>query len=238
MASGNGWRNNGPQRYRKRRPLPALILIVILGVAATIVWLRVMDTDAGSKSATNCDPPAPRPTTSAPANGKPAAPTPTLGQALENDSLDRTTPLPPGQALVRVLNAGTKRGGARIVTENLRQLGFTQVAEPENDPLYADTMTCRAQIRFGPQGTPAARTLSLIEPCAELIRDDRKDATVDLAIGKMFDDLRPNSQSETVIEQLSDWAAAHPKAKGGLQASGPQPKIDAKLLAESRKVTC
>lgn len=238
VASRNVWRNDGPQqRYRKRRPLPALILIIILGVAATIVWLRVMNTDSDVSGVAHCAPPAPRSTT-APPKGKPATPTPTLGQALETNSLDRTVPLPPGQALVRVLNAGSKRGGARIVTESLRELGFTQIAEPDNDPLYDDTMGCRAQIRFGPQGTAAARTLSLVEPCAELIRDDRKDATVDIAIGQQFDDLRPNKQSKEVLDQLTEWAAAHPKSKGGLQANGPQPKIDDNLLTAARKVNC
>ncbi len=234
MASGNVWRNNRPQRYRRRRPLPALILILILCVAATIVWLRVMNSVDDTQSATHCDPPGPRPTTTT----KPSAPPTTLGQALDNGSLDRTVPQPPGQVLVRVVNAGTKKGAARIVTESLRQLGFAKVAEPANDPLYDDTMTCRAQIRFGPQGTAAARTLSLIEPCAELIRDDRKDATVDMAIGERFDDLRPTSESRSVLEQLTDWAAAHPKAKGGLQADGPKPSISPDLLTAARDVHC
>jgi hypothetical protein len=237
VATGNVWRNYEPQRYRRRRPLPAVILIVILGVAATIVWLRVMDSDTTAADSTHCAPPAPRPTT-APPKGKPAPPSPTLGQALQDDSLDRTVPLPPNKALVRVLNAGSKRGGARIVTESLRELGFTQIAEPDNDPLYEDTMTCRAQIRFGPQGTAAARTLSLAEPCAELIRDDRKDATVDMAIGEEFDDLRPNGQSKKALELLEEWAEEHPSSGGGLQANGPQPKIDANLLSGARKVNC
>lgn len=214
-----------------------MILIIILGVVATIVWLRVMDSDTDVAKSTHCAPPAPRPSTTAP-KGKPAAPTPTLGQALQNDSLDRTVPLPPNKALVRVLNAGSKRGGARIVTESLRELGFTQIAEPDNDPLYDDTMTCRAQIRFGPQGTAAARTLSLAEPCAELIRDDRKDATVDIAIGQDFDNLRPNSQGKKAFEELENWAEEHPSPGGGLQANGPQPKLDANLLAGARKARC
>lgn len=243
MASGNVWRDKEPQRYRKRRPLPALILIMILFVAAGIVWLNVMDDASEPSAATHCPPPKPPSSTAAPAKGKaakPAKPTPTLGQALKYDSLDRTVPLPPSQALVQVLNAGGKRGGARIVTESLREYGFEKVAEPANDTLYTDDdkMQCRAQIRFGPQGTPAARTLSLIEPCAELIRDDRKDATVDLVIGKEFDDLRPNKEGQQVMQDLADWAKAHPKAKGGLQANGPQPKIDATLLSAARQVDC
>ncbi len=239
MASGNVSRNKEPQRYRKRRPLPALILILILFVAAGIVWLQVMDDSSEIASATHCPEPAP-PSATAPPKGKPATPTPTPGQALKNDALDRTNPVPPSQALVQVVNAGGKRGGARIVTESLREYGFTQVAEPSNDPLYVDDdkMRCRAQIRFGPQGTPAARTLSLLEPCAELIRDDRKDATVELAIGKDFDDLRPNADAKSVMKQLSDWAKDHPKAKGGLQADGPQPKLDGALLTGARSTSC
>ncbi|HEY7594323.1 MAG TPA: envelope integrity protein Cei [Actinophytocola sp.] len=240
VASGNVWRNKEPQPYRKRRPLPALILILILFVAAGIVWLNVMDDAAEPSTATHCPPPTSPSSTAPAAKGKPAAPPPTLGQALKNDSLDRTVPMPPSQALVRVLNAGGKRGGARIVTESLREYGFAKVAEPSNDTFYTDDnkMNCRAQIRFGPQGTPAARTLSLIEPCAELVRDDRKDATVDMVIGKEFDDLRPNEDGQQVMQQLADWAKAHPKVKGGLQANGPQPKIDGTLLSGARQVKC
>ncbi|MPZ86118.1 MAG: envelope integrity protein Cei [Actinophytocola sp.] len=239
MASGNVWRDNRPQRYRKRRPLPALILILILCVAATIVWLQVMDTDE-TTNAVYCDPPNVKASGTAKPSTPPTPSTPpaTLGQALEPDSLDRTVPSPPGQVLVKVVNASGSRGAARIVTENLRQLGFAKVAEPANDPLYSDSMTCRAQIRFGPQGTSAARTLSLIEPCAQLVRDDRKDATVDIAIGGDFDSLHPNAQSRSVLERLTAWAAEHPETKGGLQANGPQPDVDAKLLTAARNVHC
>jgi LytR cell envelope-related transcriptional attenuator len=234
VASGNVWPNDGPQRYRKRRPLPAFILILVLCVAATIVWLNVISKEAETANSTHCDPPGPRPTTQ---NAEPTPPT-TLGQSLATDALDRSVPSPPGQVLVRVVNASTKKGAARIVTENLRQLGFEQVAEPANDPLYGDTMTCRSQIRFGPQGTSAARTLSLLDPCAELIRDERKDPTIDLAIGGDFDSLRPNAQARTALEQLQQWAAEHPETRGGLQANGPQPDIAADLLAGARETRC
>jgi hypothetical protein len=234
VASGNVWPNNAPQRYRRRRPLPAFILILVLCVAAAIVWLNVITKEADTANATHCDPPGPRPTTEA---ATPPPPT-TLGQSLAYDSLDRTVPSPPSQVLVRVMNASTKKGAARVVTENLRELGFAQVAEPANDPLYGETMTCRSQIRFGQQGTSAARTLSLLDPCAELIRDERKDATVDVAIGGEFDSLRPNAQARTALEQLQQWAVEHPETRGGLQANGPQPDIDAALLTGARQARC
>ncbi|OLF16914.1 envelope integrity protein Cei [Actinophytocola xanthii] len=235
MASGNVWPSNGPQRYRKRRPLPAFILILVLGIAATMVWLNVMSTEReATANATHCDPPGPAPAQKT----TPSTPPTTLGKALDYTSLDRTVPAPPRQVLVRVVNASTTKGAARIVTESLRQLGFEQVAKPTNDPLYGNTMTCRSQIRFGPQGTAAARTLSLVEPCAQLVRDERKDATVDVAIGEDFDTLRPNSSARSALEKLEQWAEEHPETKGGLQANGPQPEIDGALLTGARDVRC
>lgn len=231
MAAGNVMRRGG-QRYRKRRPLPAFLLILVLGIAATIVWLRVMSADNEATGAVHCDKPATTPTVPA---GKPV---PTLGKALEPDALDRTEPALPASALVRVLNASGQRGQARLVTENLKALGFTQIAEPDTDALYGDSMPCRAQIRFGAQGKAAARTLSLVEPCAELVQDNRQDATVDIALGDKFDDLHPNRSAKTLLEQLNDFAEQNPPAQGGLQADAPQPNLDSQLLAAARNVTC
>lgn len=232
MAAGNVMRSGG-QRYRKRRPLPAFLLILVLGVAATIVWFKVMSTDDEVKGAAHCDPPA---TTTSAASA--TAPPTTLGKALESDALDRTEPAPPASALVRVVNGSTQRGQAKLVTESLRALGFTQIGEPDADPLYGESMTCRAQIRFGAQGTAAARTLSLIEPCAELIRDNRQDATVDFSIGAKFDDLHPNRSARTLLEQLNDFAKQNPPAQGGLQADVKQPKLDSGLLTAARNTRC
>jgi hypothetical protein len=231
LAAGNVMRRGG-QRYRRRRPLPAFLLILALGVAATVVWFKVMDADNEVTGAAHCDPPSTPPSAAA------GAPTPTLGKALPTDALDRTDPAAPSSALVRVVNASDQRGLARMVTENLRVLGFTQIAEPGVDTLYGDSMTCRAQIRFGAQGTAAARTLSLVEPCAELIQDERQDATVDVAIGEKFDDLHPNRAARTLVEQLNDFAEQNPPAQGGLQADAPEPELDSTLLSAARNVNC
>jgi hypothetical protein len=222
----------GGQRYRKRRPLPAFLLILVLGVAATIVWFRVMAADNEVTGAAHCDPPA---TTAASADGQPP---PTMGKPLEPDALDRTEPAAPSSALLRVVNASSQRGQARLVGENLKGLGFTQIGDPANDALYGNKMTCRAQIRFGAQGTAAARTLSLVEPCAELIRDERQDATVDLVVGDKFDDLKPNQAARTLLEQLNDFAKQNPADQGGLQANAPQPNLNSELLARARNVKC
>jgi hypothetical protein len=231
VAPGNVMRSGG-QRYRRRRPLPAFLLIAVLGIAATIVWFKVMAADNEVTVAAHCDPPSTTPT--APAG----QPTPTLGKALEANALDRSKPAAPSTVLVRVVNASGQRGEGKLVTENLRGLGFTQIGEPINDPLYGETMTCRAQIRFGAQGEAAARTISLVEPCAELIRDERQDATVDVAIGEKFDGLDPNHAARTLLEQMNDFAKQNPPAQGGLQADDPQPPLDSGLLSAARNVKC
>lgn len=225
-------RDRSPE-YRRRRPLPAAVLLAVLAVAATIVWFRVLHPGAAN-TAISCDPPGSPPS---PISGQPPT---TLGQPLANDGLDRTPPLPPAQAQVRVVNASTQRGQAAEVTEALRQLGFGQIAPPGNDPLYtAGDLSCRAQIRFGQQGMSAARTLSLAEPCAQLVKDNRQDATVDLALGKKFDSLRPKSNVTSLLQQLNQWAAEHPEVQGGLQANPTaQPDLDPRQLAEARQVSC
>jgi hypothetical protein len=229
VAAGNVMRNG--QRYRKRRPLPAFLLILVLGVAATVVWLKVMNTDEAVTGAAHCDPP------SATAKSK-TTPPPTLGKALEPAALDRTEPMAPSGALIRVVNASSQRGKAGFVTESLRALGFAKIGDPGNDTVYGESMSCRAQIRFGAQGTAAARTISLVEPCAELVRDDRQDATVDIAIGEEFDDLRPNNAAKTLIEQMNDFAEQNPATQGGLQADAPLPSLDSGLLHSARNVKC
>ena len=51
-------------------------------------------------------------------------------------------------------------------------LGFTEAAEPTNDPLYPDSnLTCRGNIRFGANGAAGARTVSLVLPCVPMVRD-------------------------------------------------------------------
>jgi LytR cell envelope-related transcriptional attenuator len=221
-------------RYRRRRPLPALVLILVLGVAATVVWLRVLGSDNAPAGATTCNPPQVQ------ASAVEGQPPTTLGQQLAREALDRTVPVPPAQAPIRVVNASTQRGKAAEVTEALRQLGFGQLADPTDDALYPlRDLQCRAQIRFGEQGASAARTLSLVEPCAVLVRDDRQDPLVDLAIGGQFDDLRPRSEARRLLEQLTTWAAEHPEAQGGLQANpNLTPEVDTNLLAAARQVTC
>jgi hypothetical protein len=224
-------------RYRRRRPYPALIVLVVLGITTVVVWTKVVHSVADVDAATRCNPPH----SVGPAAGNPAPqPVPVAGQqVLQHDALDRTAPVPAAQAQVRVLNASTQKGQATKLADSLDDLGFRKAADPDNDPLYpAGDLDCRGQIRFGANGAGAARTVSLVSPCFELVRDERQDATVDMVVGKKFDQLQPNDSARKALDQLAAWLAQQPDQRGGQQAQGSQPAIDPTLLAAARNVEC
>lgn len=227
MASGIGFGNRKKRGYRKRRPLPALIFIGVLGLIAMVVWVRAIVSKTDIDDALRCDPP----------------PSPVEGMtytSLSHGALDDTAPIPPDKVAVTVLNASQMRGQAAITTESLRQLGFSQIAQPENDPAYAGEQEakCRGQIRFGDNGVSAARTLSIVIPCVELVKDTRADASVDLSIGSGFGDVRPTQQAQQVLQQLQAWSAQHPGSAGGEQSVPSSPVIDPALISAARDVTC
>lgn len=227
MASGNGFGERGTPAYRKRRPLPALIVIAVLGLGAVVVWVHAIVSTSDINDAIRCEP----------------APTPPAGVTytpLDHNALDDRVPVPPDKIALKVLNASSTRGQGSITTESLRALGFSQIAEPANDPVYPkQDSKCHGQIRFGENGTSAARTLSLVAPCVQLVKDNRKDATVDLSLGSNFGDVAPNSAAQQILDQLKTWSSAHASAGGGEQSAGaPAPTLDPALLTAARSVTC
>lgn len=204
-----------------------LILIALLGFVSIFVWLKALATSADIDEAVRCDPPA-------------APPAGVRFTSVGHDALDGVTPIPPGKVAVQVLNASGARGQASLTTEALRQLGFTQVAAPDNDPAYEGrTANCRGQIRYGENGASAARTLSLIDPCVELIKDNRKDTSVDLAIGTGFGDVVPRPEARRVLEQLSSWSQQSRTSNGSELSTGEKaPRIDPSLLEAARSASC
>ncbi|RKT53430.1 envelope integrity protein Cei [Saccharothrix australiensis] len=233
--------NGGSSRYRRRRPVPALVLFLVLAVTAVVVWNRVLADADDVDAAIKCDPPGRVPSSAAvpaPEGGASAGAVP-AGTVLTHDALDRTDPVPVGEVQFRVFNASTQRNQARFVATTLTELGFKQAAEPTNDPVYpAQDMTCRGQIRFGAPGASAARTLSLVEPCLELVRDERQDATVDLSIGKKFTEVKPNADARKVLDQLAAWAEQQPDQQGGQVAERGAPTLNADNLKGARDVHC
>ncbi len=209
--------------------MPAVVLAVVLSTAAGLVWASVLQPDpAGGCQA------------AAEAAGTSISP----GQRLDADGLDGVPSAPPGQVQVQVLNASGTRGEAAIVGGKLSELGFAPTGTPANDPLHpAFDLPCHGEIRFGVAGQAAARTLSLVVPCAELVRDVRPDSMIDLALGTTFA-LRPNDAARAAVrglDQLGQSALTGP-SRGGLAAQ-PEPQpiapvVNQDLFRQARQVAC
>lgn len=202
-------------------------MIAILGGFSAFIWLKALNDSTDVDDAIRCSPPA--------------SPPPGMTYtSLSHDALDDVDPIPPDKVDVRVLNASGKRGQAALVTESLKQLGFKHTARPTNDKSYEgrDTPACRGQIRFGENGEAAARTLSLVDSCVEFIKDDRKDASVDLAIGGDFTDVMPRREAVTALEILSSWSAKNSDRSSELSAKRKAPQLSADLLDGARSTNC
>ncbi|WP_033291576.1 envelope integrity protein Cei [Amycolatopsis jejuensis] len=227
MASGNGPGNRGARPYRKHRPLPALIVIGILALGAVFVWVNAVVGRGDVDEAVRCSP-------------DPTAPAGVTYTRMPHNGLDDRSPVPPDKVAMKVLNASTTRGQGGIATTALRDLGFTAIGEPGNDAAYPKgDARCRGQIRYGDNGAAAARTVSLVAPCAELVHDNRKDASVDLTTGTLFTSIQPRPEAVQVLKQLTEWSKAHQGGGSNEQSAGTgAPVIDQTLLASARAVTC
>ena len=214
--------------YRRRRRTPWVVVVTLLAVAAVATWSVVLADANGPSTAAACPPPA---TGSLP------------GSVVDPSALDQAAPVPPSAARVHVLNAGGQRGQANLVAAQLADLGFPEAAPPENDPLHTDgKMECVGQLRFGQAGQGAARTLTLVLPCVELVRDDRTDDAVDLSVGTGFRDVNPPRAVRNALEQIgtasgSDGSANADPADPGASSAAP-PGVDPTVLETARNAAC
>ena len=215
------------RRHRNRKPRRALLLALVLGATVALVWLPVLrDTEHGCADA------------DAGTEAVPAGST----QRLPAIGLDTVLPAPPQLTRVQVLNANGMNGEATVVDATLGELGFAPTTTPANDPRHPDfDLHCYGEIRFGAAGQSAARTLSLAVPCAELVRDVRPDAVVDLALGTKFLAVTPNAAARQALLDLAGLGQPVSPGRGGLAAQvQPQPLavVNPQLLIQARQVRC
>ena len=157
-----------PVRPRSgRRPIPPLIFLLVLALAALGVWWNVLRQEAERREdvAAACS-----------------------SAAAAIPSLD------PASVTVRVLNASDLSGRAGQVADALENRGFV-ISEVGNDGSNRD-VTGVGEVRYGARGQDAARFLSLQQPGVELLRDTRANATVDLVIGPEFGQLASTESIE------------------------------------------
>ncbi|WP_433872078.1 envelope integrity protein Cei [Saccharopolyspora sp. CA-218241] len=229
------WGRRGP-RYRRRRPVPALVLLATLVVASVLLWTQVFGAVEDIETATTCNPPgAP---TAPPAPGEEPTQPAALGQMLPRKALDDAHPIPPADVQVRVLNGNGESNQATLVSSELANLGFAKGGDAANDPVYVNyDLDCHGQIRFGGAGVSAARTLSLVVPCAQLVRDDREGASVDLALGARFDDIKTTQEAKQVLQELENWVPERDEADAAQREVTP-PRISDELMTKARDVHC
>lgn len=155
-------------------------MITALAAVAGVTWIYLLHREQLAGQITGCPVPATAVVTAA--------------------AMEPFAPVAPAGIPVRVLNATDRSGLAAQIASGLQAQGFSLAAAVGNDQLHPrGSMRCVGQIRFGPNGVEAARTLSLVVPCAQLVRDDRADNTVDLALGMAFSTAH---LEQTVLGQL------------------------------------
>lgn len=209
-------------------------MLGVLLVLSGFMWTKVFDSMEDIETATSCNPPSPP--TASPDN--PGQQQVALGTMLPRDSLNRTSPIPPQGTPVRVLNGNGESSQASLISEQLTSLGFSPGGKAQNDPTYTNyDLNCHGQIRFGGAGVSGARTLSLIAPCAQLVRDERQDAGVDFVLGVEFKDIKTTSEAKQVLQELKNWVPQRDQQGSAAQEVTP-PRIDEHLLEQARDVHC
>ena len=157
---------------------------------------------------------------------------------LPRNGLDQTSPARPQDVQVRVLNGNGESRQAALISDELTTFGFTKGGPADNDPVYPRyDLRCHGQIRFGPAGAAGARTLSLVIPCAQLVRDERQGAGVDLALGSAFKDIKTTAEAKQVLEELRNWTPPRDQ-QGGARQEVRSPPINNDQLSEAREVHC
>ncbi|MCZ2805050.1 LytR C-terminal domain-containing protein [Modestobacter sp. VKM Ac-2983] len=156
----------GPDAPRRnRRPVPALVFLLVLALAAMGVWWNVLGDERAREQAE---------------------------EAVCSSASNVPTELDPATVSIRVYNATDTPGLAGEVTTTLESRGFV-VTETANDPSTAE-VTGVGELRFGAPGREAADFLRLYLPGSTNRIDTRSTGLVDLVIGPDFAGLASEEQ--------------------------------------------
>ncbi len=169
-----------PVRPRSgRRPLPPLIFLLVLAVAAVAVWWYVIRQEKQHVEA----------------------------QQAACETVEAAPPsLDPATVSLRVFNATETAGLAQTVADALKERGFV-VDEIANDSSGRE-VTGVGELRHGPRGTDAADFVRLTVPGAGDFLDTRADATVDVVIGPEFTTLATPEEVAAALAPAEQAAAA------------------------------
>lgn len=107
------------------------------------------------------------------------------------------TLVPEKQITVNVYNATDRQGLATTVAGRLAKRGF-RIGKVDNDPL-GRTVTGPAEVRHGPRGADAARTVAAQVERAVAVPDQRGGLRVDLVLGEGFVRLQAREAAATAL---------------------------------------
>jgi LytR cell envelope-related transcriptional attenuator len=236
--------DNNPERYRRRNRWPAVGIIGVLLLLMAATWVVVLQPAPAVDM--SCNQPGPAPSASSTSGaagdtsagatdtsaatdtaaagtsqnvGAPASPVATVGVITDKNTLKDTRPASPATVQVRVVNASSTAGMARTVTEAWRKAGFESIKDAADDSLYpAKDLRCFGEIRYGAAGSPAARTVLIVAPCATLVLDDRLDDSVEFSIGAAFEDSAITADQQALLDQITRDSTPPAVLEGATQA--------------------
>ncbi len=163
-----------PAGSRRRRPLPALALLLVLALLALGVWWNVLSKERARDEAQ---------------------------AAACSIASEAPAELDPSTVTLRVYNASDQAGRAGEVATTLQSRGFV-VQEVANDPAGIE-VTGVGELRFGKLGRGAADYVRLYLPGATDREDSRATDVVDLVIGPDFTGLATEDQVAAALSPIA-----------------------------------
>jgi LytR cell envelope-related transcriptional attenuator len=165
-----------------RRPIPAVVFILLLSLLSAIVWYRVLNRTPASahKAAT--------PTTTTHS----CAPKPAATTSAKSKTPVKAVPVVWPRAAsvyVTVLNGTSRAGLAKSVATQLKARGF-KIGKITNDTVDTVTVT---QVRYGPKLATAAKLVQLYLPGSRLVPNSSKATTVTVSLGSSYSRLSTNA---------------------------------------------
>lgn len=169
---GRQWQRgySRPRRVSRARVVVASVIAVLVAGTSWLAW---------SSSTERREAPKPAATPSCPT----PSPPPTV--------------VPEKQITVNVYNATDRQGLATAVAGQLAKRGF-RIGKVDNDPL-GRSVTGTAEVRHGPQGADAARTVTAQVDDAVAVPDQRGGLRVDLVLGAGFVRLQAREQAAAAL---------------------------------------
>jgi len=166
-----------PARRNLRRPIPALIFLLVLALFAVGVWWKVLQRDEERRA---------------------AAPDPCIPGTAAPFSVD------PATVQIRVYNASDVEGLAAQVRTELLGRGM-QVTEVANDPTDRDVQGV-GEVRFGDLGRSQAMFVAANFPGLLSVPDTRSNAVVDIVLGPGFAGMVPPEQVPAALSSAQSAA--------------------------------